>query len=142
METAEPSATSTFGTTNMPLHMPPPPTDGAARGPWFPMWHITNNATYRDSLNYNIFDDLAQSPTTMSALDVLKMFPAKWKALLSALGVVDPSDSKVITFDFDQGEPKIPSTISFHILVSIQNLVLHRCIVDEGESTCVMSTFF
>ena len=34
----------------------------------------------------------------------------------------------------------MPSTIAFQILVSIQNLVVHRCIVDEGESTCVMST--
>ena len=34
----------------------------------------------------------------------------------------------------------MPSTISFQIPISIQNLVLHWCIVDEGESTCVMST--
>ena len=34
----------------------------------------------------------------------------------------------------------MPSTITFQILVSIQNLVMHRCIVDEGASTCVMST--
>ena len=34
----------------------------------------------------------------------------------------------------------MPSTISFQIPVSIQNLVVHRCIVDEGASTCVMST--
>ena len=68
METVEPSPASTFGTANMPLHMPPPPTDGAARGPRFPIRHIANNATTRAALNYNIVDDLAQSPTTMSAL--------------------------------------------------------------------------
>ena len=34
----------------------------------------------------------------------------------------------------------MPSTISFQIPMSIQNLVVHRCIVDEGASTCVMST--
>ena len=34
----------------------------------------------------------------------------------------------------------MPSTIAFQILVSIKNLVMHQCIVDEGESTCVMST--
>ena len=33
----------------------------------------------------------------------------------------------------------MPSTIAFQIPVSIQNLVVHRCIVDEGESTCIMS---
>ena len=35
----------------------------------------------------------------------------------------------------------MPSTITFQILVSIQNLVVHRSIVDEGESMCIMSTF-
>ena len=34
----------------------------------------------------------------------------------------------------------MPSTIAFQILVSIQNLVVHQCVVDEGASTCVMST--
>ena len=34
----------------------------------------------------------------------------------------------------------MPSTIAFQILVSIWNLVVHQCIMDEGESMCVMST--
>ena len=34
----------------------------------------------------------------------------------------------------------MPSTIAFQIPVSIWNLVVHRCIVDEGASTCVMYT--
>ena len=34
----------------------------------------------------------------------------------------------------------MPSTISFQIPVSIQNLVMHRCIVYEGASTFIMST--
>ena len=34
----------------------------------------------------------------------------------------------------------MPLTISFQIPVSIQNLVVHWCIVDKGASTCVMST--
>ena len=34
----------------------------------------------------------------------------------------------------------MPSTIAFQIPVSIQNLVVHQCIMDEGASTCVMST--
>ena len=60
--------------------------------------------------------------------------------LLATLGAVDPSDSKFITFDTENREPRMPSTIAFQIPVSIRNLVVHRCIVDEGESTCVMST--
>ena len=76
----------------------------------------------RVAVSYNIVDDLAQTPTAMSALEVLKTFPTQWKALLAALGAVDPSDSKLITFDTENGEPQIPSTITFQILVSIRNL--------------------
>ena len=34
----------------------------------------------------------------------------------------------------------MPSTIAFQILISIYNLVVHQCIVDEGASMCIMST--
>ena len=94
----------------------------------------------RAVVSYNIVDDFTQTPTAMSALEVLKTFPMQRKALLSALGAVDPSKSKLITFDTKNGEPHMPLTIVFQILVSIQNLVVHQCIVDEGASTCVMST--
>ena len=58
------------------------------------------------------------------------------------LGVVNPSYSQLITFDLDQGETQMPSFIAFQILVTIQNLVIHRCIIDEGESTCFMLNLF
>ena len=70
-------------------------------------------------------DDLAQTPTTMYALEVLKTCPTQRKALLATLGAVDPSESKLITFDTENGEPRMPSTIAFQILVSIRNLVVH-----------------
>ena len=35
----------------------------------------------------------------------------------------------------------MPSTITFQVPVSIQNLVVHRSIIYEGASTYVMSTF-
>ena len=105
-----------------------------------PIRRIANNTTARAAVNYSIVDDLAQAPTTMSALEVLKTCPTQQKALLAALGAVDPSDSKLITFETENEDPHMPSTIAFQIPVSIRNLVVHRCIVDEGESTCVMST--
>ena len=119
-------------TTTLPLQLPPflhPP-----------IRRIANNATARATVSYNIMDDLSQTPTAMSSLEVLKTCPMQRKALLSGLGVVDPSDSKLITFDIENRELCMPSTISFQILMSIRNLVMHRCIVDEGASTCVMST--
>ena len=77
----------------------------------------------RAAISYNIVDDLAQNPTTMSALEVLKTCLTQRKSLLAALGAVDPSDSKLITFDTENGEPRMPSTITFQILVSIRNLL-------------------
>ena len=112
-------------TTNEPLQLPP--------FPWPPICRVANNTTARAAVNYNIVDDLAQTPTTMSALEVLKMCPTQWKSLLSTLGAVDPFDSKLITFDTENGEPRMPSTIAFQILGSIQDSVVHRCIVDEGN---------
>ena len=90
-----------------------------------PIRRIANNATARAVVSYSIVDDLAQTPTTMSALEVLKTCPTQRKALLAALGAVDPSDSKLITFDTENREPCMPSTIAFQILVFIQNLVVH-----------------
>ena len=78
----------------------------------------------------------------MSALEVLKTYPTQWKVLIATLGAVYPFDSKLIMFDTYNGEVRMPSTISFQILVSIRNLVMHRCIVDEGSSMCVMPTLF
>ena len=43
-------------------------------------------------------------------------------------------------FDTKNGEPCMPSTIAFQIPVSICNFVVYQCIVDEGASTCIMST--
>ena len=128
-KTPDRETTSTSNTANVPLHLPPP------AGPHLPIKRLANNTTARAAVNYSIINDLAQSPMTMSALEVLKTCPTQRKSLLDTLDAVDPSKSKLITFDLDQGEPRMPSTIAFQILVSIWNLVVHRCIIDEGEST-------
>ena len=96
----------------------------------------------RVAVSYNIVDDLDQTPTAMSALEVLKNFPTQGKSLLAALGAVDPLDSKLIMFDTDNGESWVPSIIAFQIPVSIRNLAVHRGFVDEGASTCIISTLF
>jgi hypothetical protein len=61
------------------------------------------------------------------------------KSLLSTLGAVDPADTRLITFDLDSGEPRLPTLVAFQIPVKIQNITVHRCIIDEGASTCIMS---
>jgi hypothetical protein len=75
----------------------------------------------------------------MSVLEVLQTFPTQQKSLLSTLGAVNPIDTRIITFDLDSGEPPLPTLNTFQIPVNIQNITIHRCIIDEGASTCIMS---
>jgi hypothetical protein len=55
------------------------------------------------------------------------------------LGAVDPDDTRLITFDLDIGEPCLPALVAFQKPVKIWNITVHRCIIDEGASTCIMS---
>jgi hypothetical protein len=75
----------------------------------------------------------------MSVLEVLQTCPTQRKSLLSALGAVDPADTRLITFDLDCGEPRLPTLVAFQIPVKIWNIMVHCCIIDEGASTCIMS---
>lgn len=52
----------------------------------------------------------------MSMLEVLQTFPSEQKAILSTLGVLDPSHDRLIIFDVDKLEhPPLPSLVSFQI---------------------------
>ena len=64
---ADSSTASTSKTTNLPLQLPP--------FSFPPIHRIANNATARAAVSYSIVDDLAQMPTTMSSLEVLKTCP-------------------------------------------------------------------
>ena len=76
----------------------------------------------------------------MSALEVLQSFPSQRKALLSAIGGIDHTDSNLLTFDLENFIPRLPHQIALVIQVRINSLNIHRDIVDEGASTCVMSS--
>jgi hypothetical protein len=75
----------------------------------------------------------------MFVLEVIQIFPSQCKSLLSSLGAFDPADTRLITFDLDRGEPCLPTLVAFQILVKFWNITVHRCIIDEGASTCIMS---
>jgi hypothetical protein len=75
----------------------------------------------------------------MSVLEVLQTCPTQWKSLLSALGAVDPADTRLITFDLDSFKPHLPAAVAIQIPVKIWNITVHQCIIDEGASTCIMS---
>lgn len=79
-------------------------------------------------------------PSAISALEVLQIFPSqqKKKKLLFAIGGIDPTDSSLITFDLENHVPHLPHQISFLIQVIIKGKMIHRIVVDEGASTCIM----
>ena len=75
--------------------------------------------------NYSIVDDLAQSPTAMSALEVFQSCPKQRKALLSMLGSINPANTCLMDFDLDKSTPRLPSMDALHIPVSVQNITIH-----------------
>jgi hypothetical protein len=119
--------------------IPCPNTEPPICIPRIPLRRNVNNPQARATHNYSLVDDLAQSPAAMSVLEVLQTCPTQQKSFLSTLGEVDPADTRLITFDLDCGEPRLPTLVAFQIPVKIQNITVHRCIIDEGASTCIMS---
>ena len=69
---------------------------------------VLQNSSYNTNTyaaqHYNIVDDLAQVPSTMSVLEVLQIFLSQQKALLSTIGRIDPADSS-LTFDTEDFIP-------------------------------------
>ena len=140
--TAESTPTSTEANptpTGPPLVIPHPSAEPPLRIPRIPLRRNVHNPQARAAHNYSLVDDLAQSPTAMSVLEVLQTCRTQRKSLLSAMGAVDPADTRLITFDLDNCEPRLPAAVAIQIPVKIWNITVHRCIIDEGESTCIMA---
>ena len=99
----------------------------------------TFNPRARAAQHYNVVEDLAQSPSAMSTLEVLQNCPSQRQALLSAIGGVDPRDSNLVSFSHEGYDPQLPAQLAFLIQVKALNKTVHRTIIDEGASTCIMS---
>jgi hypothetical protein len=97
------------------------------------------NPHARAAQNYSIVEDLAQAPSAMSALEVLQSCPTQWKALLKAIGGIDPTDTNLIIFDLEDHIPRLPPQLAFQIQVVVENKNICRTVIDEGASTCIMS---
>jgi hypothetical protein len=104
-----------------------------------PLRKNVHNPHAKAAHNYSLVDDLAQSPTTISVLEVLQTCRSQRKSLLSAFGAIDTADTQLITFDSDNREPRLPAQVAFQIPVKIWNTTIYHCIIDEGASTCIMS---
>jgi hypothetical protein len=89
--------------------------------------------------NYLIIEELGQTPCTMSTLEVLQMCPTHRNALLTALGALNPSGSKVIKFDVADVKPCLPYHVVFKIHVKGMNITIKHTFIDEVTSTFVLS---
>jgi hypothetical protein len=89
--------------------------------------------------NYSIVEDLAQAPSVMSALEVLQSCPAQRKALLKAIGGIDPTYTNLIMSDLEDHIPRLPPQLAFQIQVIVEDKNIRRTVIDEGASTCVVS---
>jgi hypothetical protein len=98
---------------NLQIEKPEPP----PRIPKGVLKRSTHNPNARAAQNYSIVEDLGQTPCAMSALEVLQTCPSQRNALLSALGALEPSGSKVIKFDVTEVKPRLPYHVDFQIHV-------------------------
>jgi hypothetical protein len=133
------SSKTTPTSTGPPLMIPLPSSEPPLRIPLIPLRRNVHNPQARATHNYSLVDELVQSLAAMSVLEVLQTYPMQWKSLLSALGAVNPTDTRLITFDLDSCEPRLPTVVAIQIPVKIWNITVHRCIIDEGAYTCIMS---
>ena len=75
----------------------------------------------------------------MSALEVLQHCPSQRRMLLAAIGIVDPESFNHIMFNLDNYTSQLSHQLSFQVDVVVHNQQIHRTILDEEASTCVMS---
>jgi len=102
--------------------------------------HTMHNTSACAAKNYNIVEDLAQVPSTMLALEVLQTCTTQRKSLLSAIGGIDPQDSMLAIFDMEKCKPPLSHQLPFQVQIFSKGKGIHRTVIDEGASTCVMSS--
>jgi hypothetical protein len=125
--------------TNIPLHLERPSLDTVLRPSKGVVKKSTFNPHARAAQNYSIVEDLAQAPSAMSALEVLQSCPAQRRALLKAIGGIDPTDTNLIVFNLEDHIPRLPPQLAFQIQVIVTDKSICQTVIDEGAYTCVMS---
>jgi hypothetical protein len=122
-----------------PLQIEKPLFDSILRPPKSTIQKSTFNPSSRAAQNYNIIEDLAQAPCAMSALEVLQHCPIQRRMPLAAIGDFDPESPNSLKFNPDDHQSRLSHQIAFQVDVVVHNQQIHRTILDEGASTCVMS---
>lgn len=59
--------------------------------------------------------------------------------MLNAIGAINSVDASLLFFDTENNEPHLPHTIALHIFVCCLGKNVHHTVLDEGESTYIMS---
>jgi hypothetical protein len=119
-----------------PLQIEKPTFKSILRPPKSTIRKSTFNPSSHATQNYNIVEDLAQALCVMSTLEVLQQCPSQCRMLLST---IDPYLSNHIMFNLDNYMSRISHQLAFQVDVVVHNQQIHRTILDEGASTCVMS---
>lgn len=78
----------------------------------------------------------------MSTLEVLRSFPTQLKALLSAIGEINPQDSNLVIFDMEKSRPCLSHQLAFQMQVMMKGKDIHLAIINEVASTYVMATSY
>lgn len=92
-----------------PLHIEWPNLDSAIQPPSRGVLRKSlYNPNTRATQHYNIVEDSAQAPSTMSSLEVLQSYPSQRKSLLLDIGGIDLADSNLICFDLENHILHIP----------------------------------
>ena len=101
-----------------------------------------HNPNARAAHNEFFFEEIAQSPCSISSMEVLQYCPGQRKELFSSTRVVDPFNVTLVTLDIYQLTCRIPSKFAFQIKVTSHGNNIFQTIVDEGASNCFMSFKF
>jgi hypothetical protein len=75
----------------------------------------------------------------MSALEFLQHYPSQHRMLLATIGIVDHESSNHIMFNLENYVSHLSHQLAFQVDVVVHNQQIHRTILNEGASTCVMS---
>jgi hypothetical protein len=104
--------------TGGPLQIPWPNSYPTPHVPKAPLCYTIHNPHAMDTNSYIIVDDMSQSLASFSPLKVFQTCPSQIKDLLFALGVIDPSNAQLITFELDNFRAEAP-IISFFLNPSV-----------------------
>ena len=78
----------------------------------------------------------------MSTLDIHQNCLMQCKNLLTDVGALDPDNTNLIHFNVENYKSILPHQLAFHIASKVVGRKVHRTVLDEGDSTSVLSIAF